>query len=220
MTKRTSVRAAAREIYMAAPVARPQRQQTRLTARVRALYETSAVPVREIAALAGVTERTIYKYAAKQRWKKRYGKRADVAQELAPVRGAGARFINRANRGKSVRRGLKATDPGGAKRAAAGCRAAEGVSSIAQAQAAQTRLLELRADAAHQVRLCVDQLRLHHAARDKKAAPSRAQLLSERALTLAVETALAGWQKLLAEGARLNAVQSEHHRPAPGAAHR
>jgi hypothetical protein len=216
MTKRTSVRAAAREIYMTAPVARPQRKQTRLTARVRALYETSAVPVREIAALAGVTERTIYKYAAKQRWKKRYGKRADVA----PVRGAGARFINRANRGKSGRRGLKATDPGGAKRAAAGCRTAEGVSSIAQAQAAQARLLELRADAAHQVRLCVDQLRLHHAARDKKAAPSRAQLLSERALTLAVETALAGWQKLLAEDARLNAAQSEHHRPALAAAHR
>src|SRR5689334_8603488 len=36
-----------------------------LTAQVRALYEGSGVPVREIAALAGVTERTVYKYARK-----------------------------------------------------------------------------------------------------------------------------------------------------------
>jgi len=153
MTKRTSVRAAARKIYMTAPVARAQRQQTCLTARVRALYEDSAVPVREIAALAGVTERTIYKYVARYRWKRRYGTGADLAPEFVPVRGE--RFIQRADKGETVACGLKATDPAGAKRAAAGCRAAEGLLSVAQAQAAQARLLELRADA-HQVRLCVD----------------------------------------------------------------
>src|SRR5205814_1077213 len=38
---------------------------TPLTEQVRALYEETVVPVREIARLAGVTERTIYKYARK-----------------------------------------------------------------------------------------------------------------------------------------------------------
>jgi hypothetical protein len=213
MTKRTSMRAAARKIYMAAPVAR---KQTRLTARVRALYEASAVPVREIAALAGVTERTIYKYAAKQRWKRRYR----LGSNVSPVRGAGARFIRRADRGKPVACGLKATDPADAKRAAAGCRAAEGVAAIAQAQAAQARRVELTADAIERVRISVEQLRLHRAARDKTVTPSRAYLLMERVLTLAVEIELGRWEKLQAEDARLNAAQSEHHKPAPGAAHK
>ena len=43
-----------------------------LTDRVRALYEGSVVPVREIAAVAGVTERTLYKYVAKGGWRRRY----------------------------------------------------------------------------------------------------------------------------------------------------
>ncbi len=38
---------------------------------VRALYEESAVPVREIMRRAGVTERTIYKYACKGQWRPR-----------------------------------------------------------------------------------------------------------------------------------------------------
>ncbi|MGA7975355.1 MAG: helix-turn-helix domain-containing protein, partial [Pseudolabrys sp.] len=48
--------------------------ETSLTARARALYEGSAVPVREIARLAGVSERTLYKYVEKYRWKKRYAR--------------------------------------------------------------------------------------------------------------------------------------------------
>lgn len=40
-----------------------EKKETKLTQRVRELYEESAVPVREIARLAGVTERTLYKHA-------------------------------------------------------------------------------------------------------------------------------------------------------------
>jgi hypothetical protein len=60
--------------------------ETTLTARVRALYEDGLVPVREIAQLCGVTERTLYKYAARGRWRKRYARRA-------LHKGAGGRFI-------------------------------------------------------------------------------------------------------------------------------
>lgn len=43
-----------------------------LTAKVRELYESSAVPVREVARIAGVIERTLYKYVEKGGWKRRY----------------------------------------------------------------------------------------------------------------------------------------------------
>jgi hypothetical protein len=71
-----------------------------LTARACALYENSAVPVREIARRAGVTERTIYKYAQKGGWKARY------AWQFAPIKGVGGRFIRRADKGKPFARGL------------------------------------------------------------------------------------------------------------------
>jgi DNA invertase Pin-like site-specific DNA recombinase len=84
MTRRSSVRAQARRNYRdlaakaapqkATPTPSPspqgrgekkegggEKKETKLTECVRALYEDSAVPVREIAALAGVTERTLYK---------------------------------------------------------------------------------------------------------------------------------------------------------------
>src|SRR6476646_2252719 len=87
-----------------------------LTARVRALYERSAVPVAEIARLCGVSERTIYKYAARHNWQPRYAWAADGSRprarrrrpapargagwqaraKFSPVKGAGARFIRRA----------------------------------------------------------------------------------------------------------------------------
>ncbi len=99
-----------------------------LTEKVRALYEHSAVPVAEIAKLAGVSERTIYKYAAKGRWKPRYAftfRRAGAAggapargwragKRFAPAKGAGGRFIRRADKGKPFAAGLKATDPAAA----------------------------------------------------------------------------------------------------------
>ena len=51
-----------------------------LTERVRALYENSVVPVREIAQLAGITERTLYKYVQKGGWRRR---------QICIARGAG-----------------------------------------------------------------------------------------------------------------------------------
>ena len=97
MTRRSSQRALAREIYRQMVAARagdtplpnppPQggreqaevgeggaqgRTAQNLTEKVRALYEHSAVPVAEIASVAGVTERTIYKYAAREQWTPRY----------------------------------------------------------------------------------------------------------------------------------------------------
>ena len=142
MTRRSSLRAQAREIYrelvqerakpaeapsLALPRKRGREQKQggaeknlpaqNLTEKVRALYEHSAVPVAEIARLAGVSERTIYKYAAKGRWKPRYAftfRRAGAAggapargwragKRFAPAKGAGGRFIRRADQGQAVR---------------------------------------------------------------------------------------------------------------------
>jgi hypothetical protein len=149
MTRRSSQRARAREIYRQMVAARAKQEAApdpspllasargggeqstaqNLSEKVRALYEHSAVPVAEIAALAGVTERTIYKYAAKQNWTPRYRESADgsrlrggrwrAAAQLAPVKGAGGRFIRRADKGKPFAAGLKATDPAAAALAAA-----------------------------------------------------------------------------------------------------
>src|SRR5438552_6040374 len=46
--------------------------ETPLTAHARALYEGSVTPVREIARLAGVSERTLYKYVQKGGWRRRH----------------------------------------------------------------------------------------------------------------------------------------------------
>ncbi len=173
MTPRSSVRAAAREIYgelakghppsprsggqgpapqEAAPDTSPRQgegEKGDLTARVRALYEGSAVPVREIARLAGVSERTIYKYVAKGGWTKRYrelprgeaaaaanrGRRSRAASVFKPAKGAGGRFIRRDDLGQPFAQGLKATDPLGRSRGEAACAQAEGLARRAQAQA-------------------------------------------------------------------------------------
>jgi len=90
-----------------------------LMARVQGLYEDPAVPVREIARLCGVTERTIYKYAARGGWRGRYA--------VKPVKGSGGRFVARGPEGEQVApvvRGLKALDPSGRARASVACAAA------------------------------------------------------------------------------------------------
>src|SRR5690349_12096106 len=51
--------------------ARGAEQVTELTRQVRALYEDTVVPVAEIARIAGVSERTLYKYAARGGWERR-----------------------------------------------------------------------------------------------------------------------------------------------------
>jgi hypothetical protein len=188
MTKRSSKRARAREIYgelaaekasNTAPTPDPsphcadvcgggEKQDltaASLTARVRKLYEESAAPVREIATIAGVTERTLYKYVIKHDWKRRYavvprGEAAaranrgrslrpspDLApgmtQELLPAKGAGGRFIRREDKDKPFPQGLKATDPAGAARASQACGEAETMSRAAQGEAER----EARAEA-------------------------------------------------------------------------
>jgi hypothetical protein len=84
-----------------------------LMAHLRAMYEDSIIPVRDIAQRAGVTERTLYKYARKHAWKPRYAwmpdgsrpparparrrltEQRERALQVAPAKGAGGRFIRR-----------------------------------------------------------------------------------------------------------------------------
>ncbi|MDX2238938.1 MAG: helix-turn-helix domain-containing protein, partial [Hyphomonadaceae bacterium] len=94
-----------------------------LTERVRALYEAGVVPVREIARLCGVSEPTLYKYAARGRWRKRYARRS-----LA--KGAGGRFVAAAQAANEPA-GLKALDPLAAAAAQAACAEAAEVASRA-----------------------------------------------------------------------------------------
>ena len=163
MTRRTSTRAQAQRVYLelkeaqekSAPTPDPSPRvaiargggEDDLTARIRKLYEDSAVPVREVARVAGVSERTIYKYVAKHRWTRRYrvlprgeaaaranrGRRWRAYAAFAPVKGAGARFIRREDKGKPFARGLKATDPAGRAQAIARCGTATRLSRAARA---------------------------------------------------------------------------------------
>jgi hypothetical protein len=144
-----SLRKAARERYRAAaraeaPGAPAQSAPAApsLTERVRGLYEDTVVPVREIAARAGVTERTIYKYAQKLGWKPRYVRLA---------RGAGGRFIALADQGKPHARGIAAVDPERAARAAVCCARAGALSDQAVAEAVAAARLRAEQDAAERL---------------------------------------------------------------------
>src|SRR6185437_1390909 len=165
-----------------------------LTKKVRALYEDSAVPVREIASVAGVTERTIYKYAAKLAWKRRH--------HVAPARGAGSRFIRREDKDKPFAHGLKATDPAGAAHAIESCDEAQSLSLEAQREAeaeqrcdALNRAIELNNGA-------LRNLREFHQARGK-GPPGPLDIRAEDILMRVVEMALAQVQALVAEEERL-----------------
>jgi hypothetical protein len=131
--------------------------------RLRALYEDGVVPVREIARIAGVAERTLYKYIEKGAWRRRYrcsasntltaphkslrsgarqrgvggeGKKHwQTSAGLAPVKGAGGRFIRREEAGLPHASGIKALDPQGAARAVSLCAEAARVSEAAAAAA-------------------------------------------------------------------------------------
>ncbi len=140
------------------PTERASPVEPSLTEKVRALYEKSAVPVREIARIAGVTERTLYRYVEKGDWRRRHacaardeavasanrGRRWQVSPErqildgradVAPAKGAGGRFIRREDIGKPFAKGLKAIDPSGRARALAACGKASRLSRRAQAKA-------------------------------------------------------------------------------------
>jgi predicted transcriptional regulator len=175
-----------------------------LTARARALYETSAVPVREIARLCGVTERTIYKYAAKDVWTKRYRRSARDARgdataplDFTPVKGAGGRFIRREDRDKPIARGLKATDPAGRARALAACRKAQRLSRASQAKAAAEARAEELIRALDFSTQCFKALRVHRSAFLKGRKPTSVQLRIEGLFIAHAEAALRRLEALL-----------------------
>ena len=214
MNRRSSQRALVREIYRQmvaqAPSAPPQnsRAAQNLTEKVRALYEHSAVPVAEIARLAGVTERTIYKYAARENWTPRYrwnaaggrsrGARWRSRAVLAPAKGAAGRFIRRADKGKPFAIGLKAADPHAAAGAGVACGRAAALARVAQAKAELVQREEATIRAIDTVDKAFAELNRYRAARAKAGQPGLrdddrvAQLLVRMA-----EIAAARLQRLL-----------------------
>jgi hypothetical protein len=219
MTRRSSVRAQARRNYCAlagkagaqasAPTPDPspraarargggEKKETKLTKRVRALYEDSAVPVREIARLAGVTERTIYKYVARHGWTKRYRTPPRGKPMFAPVKGAGGRFIRREDRDKPVATGLKATDPACARRAAARCGGAAHLAARAQADALTLQLFERQIRANECTNIAVKNLREYREQRARKGKSASGDRI-EAMLTHIVEVSLNHWDAALAQ---------------------
>jgi len=207
MTRRSSVRAQARRIYRdskqviaADPPSPGGFGGQGLTERARALYEDSAVPVREIARLTGVTERTIYKYAAKHAWKPRYrwspdrGWRAKAA--FAPAKGAGARFIRREDKAKPFATGLKATDPAAAARASEECRRAQAQASQAQTEAEDEQRFEATMRAHAAVMRAMDQL-LRYRNEQAKLPPAQRAPADDPlhdALRMSVDATVDWWQ--------------------------
>ena len=180
---------------------------------MRALYEHSAVSVAEIARLAGVTERTIYKYAAKEQWTPRYAWAADgarrrgwragqrIAPDFVPVRGAGGRFIRRADKDKPFAVGLKATDPAAAALAAAACRREQAASRVAQAKAKAAQHAEAEIRAINTANRALHELNRFLAERGKAPPATRGDARIERALMRAVELATERWEWLQAHPA-------------------
>ena len=216
MNRRVSHRAQAQDIYREMKRARSDGAgaphpppQPDLTAQVRALYEGSAVPVAEIARLAGVTERTIYKYARKCGWTPRYrwelpdagdarGRRWRAGETFAAAKGAGGRFVVHADKHQPVPAGIAATDPARAARAHKACvEAAEfGSAAEAEAQAAQDHESLVRAiDAVS--RAVADFVRFSDRNQGARRIPIDARI--ERTLLSVVAMHLSRWQSLQAE---------------------
>jgi AcrR family transcriptional regulator len=161
-------------------------QITELTRRIRALYEDSVVPVAEIARIAGVNQRTLYRYVEKGDWRRRHATQ-DIAAAVrkraakrkprpcVTLKGAGGRFIRNADAGKPVRRGLKALDPMGEARALT---VAAKAAKLAEAAVARTqrrretmtnvRMLNMLLEVARDLAAVEDAMR-----EDNRAAPSR-----------------------------------------------
>jgi len=235
MTRRSSVRAQARENYRKLkqnnPLPDPSPQGGReqkegggekydLMHRVRALYEASAVPVREIATIAGVSERTLYKYVRKHDWKRRYrclardeavaaanrSRRWRPSAKARPVKGSGGRFIRRADKDKPFPTGLKALDPAGYSDAEARCGVAEPLSREALELVLAAQGLEERIGAIQEVNQAIDRLCDFRDARRRhgyaEASSDRTEAVLERLLDDAIER----WTALQAEDARRRAA--------------
>ncbi len=183
-----------------------------LMARVQALYEDSAVPVREIARLCGVTERTLYRYVETGGWRRRYivrprgqaaaasnrGRRWQRASGLEPVTGAGGRFIARAEAERPAVHGLKALDPGARARAATSCAAAGSRAAKAWARADKRQVWEARIAAINAVSAAMAAYNRFRATRGTDRSPvARARDNGTEDLYLAqIEAALACVRKL------------------------
>jgi hypothetical protein len=138
---------------------------TTLLDRVRDIYENTVMPVREIARLVGVTERTLYRYVERHGWVRRHVciardqavRIANRDRLLAPrpgfgrAKGAGGRFIARDETAAPHPGGLKALDPLGAERVIADCEEARRLSDAAITEAvASATVQEALALAAHE----------------------------------------------------------------------
>ncbi len=243
MTRRSSVRAQARRNYCelkqtiptATPTPGPSPQgggekqeagreqnaaqaEPTLMQRIRALYEDSAVPVREIAAIAGVTERTLYKYVEKHDWKRRYrcvardeavavanrGRRWRPQPQVQPAKGSGGRFIRREDKDKPFVSGLKALDPAGRLHAEARCGAAEPLAREAEAQALAAQRAERRIAALDLVHQAIKNLR-EYRQDHPKGATSQVEWRIETLLVQFFTIAVGRLEALLDEDDRHNA---------------
>ena len=66
--------------------------ETPLIEQIRELYENWVIPVAEIARLAGVAERTLYKYVQRGGWRRRHRYRRDDLRDGADAIDARARL--------------------------------------------------------------------------------------------------------------------------------
>jgi len=213
MSRRMSLRAQAQQIYRqmkekrGASEAPAQSGGGDLTAQARALYEGSAVPVAEIARLAGVTERTIYKYARKGGWTPRYrwnegdgarARRWRAGKAVAPVKGAGGRFIARADKGKPVATGIAAAHPARASRAGKACAKAAAIGAAAEAEAARAKRHEAQVRATDAIaRALADFTRDRDGEDRRPQTPLESRV--ESVLLSVIEAQVARWEALLRE---------------------
>ena len=207
-----------------------------LMAQVRRLYEDSIIPVRDIAQRAGVTERTLYKYARKQNWKPRYAwmpdgsrpparpgrrrwtqaqeKQQARAEQFAPGQGAGGRFIRREEIGTPFAQGIKAVDAAGRAAAAKASAEAARMAQRARVEAQFERALSNNCEALRALRRAADEARLPRAPRRAPSNP-----LSARIEASCIDALLAwvnGTNAALEEaGVAMLAVAPEAIAPAP-----
>jgi hypothetical protein len=108
------------------------------------------------------------------------------------VRGAGGRFIARADRHKPYPRGLKATDPTGAARAGAACADAQAIAAQAQGDAAwltwhETFSVWLRTVRTIRARLAAYRKARRQPGADRAAAPDAREQVLNRAADVALD---------------------------------
>ena len=116
---------------------------TALMRQAQALYEEGVVPVRDIARLAGVCERTFYRHVKKRGWRRRNVcaardnavAAANRGRPLTVAKGVSGRFVRRAVAGAPHPAGLGALDPPRDAEGTHACIAAGALSEAAMADA-------------------------------------------------------------------------------------